>query len=390
MPEVGYQEVYLARAFAKAGYEVKVFTSNIVSPSSKKILRSNYQIGLKVDEEYNFSVLRLKSFFHFRSIVLCSGLYNHIKQFQPDAIFIIGLAKLFPVSLFKKKINSKYISIFGENKDYRFREGLVNKTKSMLLDFGFTLFKKKYYKKSITVSDLIVLNVPETEDFFNKLLSPNLLNRFNKIKFNFYLGYDKNEFYFDLVSRNLIRKKLGISVKSIVFISITKVTKNKKIDKIVDHIIDLIEKGYDINYIIVGLLNDKYEMEIRKKIEDSGHSNNFFLFGFKSHNETRNFYCASDLGIWTQAAISIQEAMGTGLKVIIPSKKSLSHVLKEKINGWYFNENELYPTLQNAINSIKYDVNYPDNRKDIAELNSSYLSYDYIAKKLIEKVFGLE
>lgn len=386
MPEVGYQEVYLARAYAKAGFEVRVFTSDIVSPSSDKIIKKNYSPGYYEDIKYNYSVVRLKSYFHFRSTVLCRGIYEKISDFNPDIIIIVGVAKLFPVSLINKKLNCKYINIFGENKEYRNREGFLNKIKSVILDTGFAIFKKRYYKKSIVVSDLIVLNVPETDDFFNKILNKKLLNIFNRKKYNLNLGYDSEEFYFDRDSRNRIRQELGATEKDFIIISTTKVTRNKKIDKIIDNLTKLINKGYNIYYIVIGLLGDNYEDELRQKIIESGYGDRFKLFRFKNHNEIRNFYCASDIGLWTQAAISIQEAMGTGLKVLLPDKKSVSHLIKSDKCGWYYKENEFTEAMETAIKFISSDTEYLNNRFDLAVYNSSFLSYDFISKKFLDRL----
>lgn len=385
MPEVGYQEVYLARSYAKSGNEVRVFTSNIVSPSSNKVLAKKYEAGFENDRKYDYSLIRLKSSFHFRSIVLCRGLHKHIESFQPDVLIIIGLAKLFPLSLLKKKLNCKYITVFGENKAYRFREGFLNMTKSMILDFGFNVLKRRYYKRSIDKSDLIVLNVPETEDFFKKFLKKDLLKKFDRKKFNFHLGFDNEEFYFDIETRKRIRKELAIPDNGVVIISVTKVTRNKKIEKVIDGIIDLINKGNDIYYLLIGLLGDNYETELRQKIADSGHSNRFYLYSFKNHNEVRNFYNASDIGIWTQAAISIQEAMGTGLKVLIPNQKSVSHLLRRDFCGWYFEEDKFEETLETAIKNINKNNN-SENRFKIAGFNSSFLSYDFISERILNEL----
>ncbi len=45
MPEIGYQEVYLARAYSRLGHEVKVFTSTLISPTGKNVLKGNYKDG---------------------------------------------------------------------------------------------------------------------------------------------------------------------------------------------------------------------------------------------------------------------------------------------------------------------------------------------------------
>ena len=42
-------------------------------------------------------------------------------------------------------------------------------------------------------------------------------------------------------------------------------------------------------------------------------------------------YIASDVGIWTKCAISIQESMGTGLFLFLEDKSSLNYLITEKL-----------------------------------------------------------
>jgi hypothetical protein len=82
--------------------------------------------------------------------------------------------------------------------------------------------------------------------------------------------------------------------------------------------------------------------------------------------------------------------MGTGLKVLIPNQRSVSHLLKRDICGWYFDENEFMLKLEIAINQISKDKDYLNKRVDLAEFNSSFLSYDFIAKKMIDRLYEIE
>ena len=94
MPEVGYQEVYLARAFSRLGHQVRVFTSSRVSPSAKQVV-DDYEPGLQTDHKYGYDVLRLEPFFTFRAKVIAKGLRVALEAFKPEVTVLVSLAKLF-------------------------------------------------------------------------------------------------------------------------------------------------------------------------------------------------------------------------------------------------------------------------------------------------------
>src|SRR4030043_1917344 len=106
MTELGYQEVYLARAYSRLGHSVRVFTSTSISPSGKNIILDEYKPGLDKDAKYGFEILRLKTTFRLMSNVFAFGLRKSVVIFQPDMIIIIGLAKMFPSALLTEKVNS--------------------------------------------------------------------------------------------------------------------------------------------------------------------------------------------------------------------------------------------------------------------------------------------
>ena len=54
MPDVGYQEVYLARALSRLGHQVRIITSNKPSPSVKHLRKSYYRAGLSNYKEQNY------------------------------------------------------------------------------------------------------------------------------------------------------------------------------------------------------------------------------------------------------------------------------------------------------------------------------------------------
>ncbi|TMK57573.1 MAG: glycosyltransferase family 4 protein [Actinobacteria bacterium] len=97
-------------------------------------------------------------------------------------------------------------------------------------------------------------------------------------------------------------------------------------------------------------------------------------------------FSACDLGFWSQAAISIQQAMGTGLPVVLHDGPTVSHLVTEGTNGWYVASGEdPGNALSRAVESLSAGTleERLERRKALAVLNRRYLSYDRIAEEMV-------
>ena len=161
MPEIGYQEVYLARAFRRIGYEVRVITSTSISPTGKKIIHHDYEPGISTDAKYGYVIVRLKSKFAYKAKVIASGLQATLDAFNPDIIILVGLAKLFGFELVKLKPagHAKVISVFGENADYTQQQSMRYTFTTLLQKLNYASLKPYLYRKAVRYCDRIILSV---------------------------------------------------------------------------------------------------------------------------------------------------------------------------------------------------------------------------------------
>lgn len=384
MPELGYQEVYLARTYSRLGHQVRVFTSTSISPSGKKIIKNEYKFGLFRNSKYGYEILRLKTTFKLSFNVFSYGLKRSILDYMPDTIIIIGLSKMFPISLLSVEITNKanLVAIFGDEYEHKER------SLSFLKEIGFHIFKKRLYRRSVELCKRIILNLPETETIFLSYLKKNERSIFLNKKVHLSLGYDPDEFYFDENGQKNIRRNLNILTDEIVFITSTRINSRKRIENVVDIISKMYSEGKKVRYIIIGFLGDHYEQILKDYIEKQVNPDIFYCYSFLSHEEIRKYYCASDIGIWLTSAISIQEAMGTGLPVILENKPSLNHLVTEGVSGWYFKKGQLYKTIENSVMEIK-KMGSEDRiayRNKVTKINWEKLSYDKIAEKIISNL----
>lgn len=384
MPEVGYQEVHLPRAFSRIGHTVKVFTSDASVNLGGSVNKLSYKAGVSKDEKLNFEILRLKAL-SFRSKAYSHSLKKAVEEFEPDVLVILGVAKIFPKPLLTDKLSKKIkvISIYGDAKEYLERGSYSQKIKAFFHELGYATVKKNLYRKAVKYNDKIILNIPETDDVFKDFLNPQEKIIYEKKKVMLNLGFDPDEYYFKEDDRATKRKELNIGKNDTVIITSTRINKRKNLENIVTLISRLNSEGKNIKYIMVGFLGDDYEKELKNFIRSQPKPEAFICFPFLDAKEIRKLYCAADAGIWLKAAISIQEAMGTGLPVILENKKSVNHLLTNGVNGWFFEKGNLESTIQTAVSFLK---EMTTNRNEMAKKNAAQLSYDNIARRILETI----
>ena len=171
MPEVGYQEVHLPRAFARIGDTVKVFTTNASVDLGGEMNKLSYQSGLSYDERYKYEILRLPSL-SFKSKAFSSSLQKVVLDFNPDVLIILGVAKIFPLPLLNASFHAKMkmVSVYGDAKEYLDRVTLKQKVKTFFHELGYRFIKEPLYRKAVKYCDRLVMNIPETNDFFLSFL----------------------------------------------------------------------------------------------------------------------------------------------------------------------------------------------------------------------------
>ena len=131
-----------------------------------------------------------------------------------------------------------------------------------------------------------------------------------------------------------------------------------------------------------------FRNELRNYIKSTDSSRIIVPLNILNHDEIRELYCGSDIGLWQKATISIQEGMGTGLPVIIENQPIVTHLIKNGYNGWSFDENNLTDIIESAVLDMigKNQELRSSWRSELAGFNAARLSYDKITEKIIQTV----
>ncbi len=368
IPNLGYIEVYLAKQSARNQARVRVFTTSEIPPYVQNIANLSESVN-------EYEIERLPVIFSQGQMVWSTRLVARIQAFNPDVIVCIGVGKLFPFPVyqaFHKKI--PVITLFGDNTDnYDVRSGgNTVKIKRTLLD----TIKNRVYRKAIRYSDKLVGYTPETKEILQHRF-PGLQAEINN-KYQFVsLGYDAGIYFFDSALRQKKRAELHLPETTVTGITLTRLTPNKQIENII-RFIAWMPQNNRLRYFIIGAENTRYTREIERIIAEEHLENIVRLLPFvNDKHEINAWYNAADFGIWTQPAISIIEAMGSGLPVFLPRKKSMNHLLNNH-NGLYYDQ--LDDTFALKLNDF-LSGGLP--REEIARKNQVF-SYENIVKQMLE------
>lgn len=365
IPSMGYLEVHLANVFHKLNHEIKVFTSRVV-PSYVK------SVG-KLTDDTPYEIVRLKTSFSLGQMVKSKYLTAAVQKFEPELVICIGLGKLFPKPIYQiKNKNFRLITLLGDNEETYTAKGYTKKLKNSLLQ---QFVKKTVYLLAIKKSDVLFPYTPSTIDIICRFVNAKYAEILKSKSHQISLGFDEEHFFYDEVERNEQRKQLGISAHETLLITATRVVPEKGLEKIID-LVDIVNKnGVHINYLIVGFQEDEYSKKLKEYIAQKEHKNRIICKPFATTSQTRKYYNAADTAIFNRAAISIFEALATGLFLLLPQQKNISHILTKE-NGVYFDR----LTEEVIIESINHQKENRGYRVNAAKK----FSYTNLAHQILE------
>jgi glycosyltransferase involved in cell wall biosynthesis len=384
-PEIGYQEEALARSLARLGAGVLVLTSTNVSESARTLVPADYRQGrLQLD---GYEVLRLPTIVRMGPNVIGRNVEGSVREFSPDYVILVGPGKLFGIGLFSAQPRPwrRIVIVQDNSEDGRSRAG--EQWHHPLSEVGHRLLKRPAYRQVVRNADRIILNVPETRELIQPWLGLRERDQLNRKAIELSLGFDPERFFFDPTGGADWRARHGFAQDELVVTTCTRATPSKRLDKVIDAISTLRGSGVRLRYVLAGLLNDSHAEALRKHVAAQPDSSAFVLLPTLRSDEMRALFCGSDLGVWPQAAITIQQAMGTGLPLVLWRRPTVGHLLTSDRNGWYVEAEEtLVKTLARAAGTLSKVVSGDRlaRRKATADFNSTYLSYDVIAQKMLD------
>lgn len=358
LPAMGYIEVHLAQAFAELGHKVTAITSDAIPPYVSHLHKEFGQPPLGVD------VIRLKPLFALGQVVIAKGVKNAVLASNPDQIIAIGLGKYFPKPALGLGIHTTVL--FGDNAA---SYGNSPSAKTKLL---FEIFKRSTYQKAISKADRLVAYTPESFEAAGKILGGKWAEKLSHQKDFISLGFHPDEFFYDENLRNTKRAELGMMETDQVVITATRIRSEKKLESAIPA---FQRAGQNTKWLLLGSAEDDYARQFQEKLMQDLGKDRFILLPHQKRVDLNAFYNAADVALFTTPAISIIEAMGAGLPVILPAEKSLSHLIHDTDQG----------QAVSAFNTLDIEKMSFSNREELAMKNVNLFSWERQAKSLLVK-----
>jgi len=361
IPSLGYIEVHLARAFAQLGCKTSVITSTAVPTYVGNLYK-----GFGDDPE-NVEVIRLKPKFSLGQIVIAGGIKRELSRINPDLVIVIGLGKAFPKPVFDS--NYPVVTLFGDN---AFSYADV----SLKAKFLFKYFKLPTYRKAIRGSANLIAYTPESFEAAANMVGGNDAAFLRKQTNFITLGFWPDTFYFSPLVRNAKRAELGYGETDKVIITATRVVAEKKLEAVIPLLASM---PIYVKWLLVGLADDEYGKELEENPHAFIGKGRVRVLGYKQKPELNALYNAADMALYTVPAISIFEAIGTGLQATVGGEKSLERIL---IGGYSIAQ---YRGANTNLERWVQENNEPDEARVERSLKAKYeLGWEKVAQQVLE------
>jgi len=372
-PQLGYQEVFLAKTHSMLGYKVSVLTSNInfdfpyYNFTVKNLLGpQKLQSGIFYDGDVK--IFRLRGIKLPKGGAWLIGFKNIIAEFDPDVVICHGVTSFnsLRIASIKKEFNFKLVY------DIHMHYAIMTRS---LASF-YRLYKFFIKKVILKNADKVVAISHETKRFANEVYGIPL-EHIDVIP----LGADIKRFAPSLQKRKKIREKLGIKSNDVCLIYAGKVIPEKGVDWIIKAGLRLLKKHKNVQFLILGdgppwYLNSLHAM-VPKKLKQ-----HFVFHKTVLNAELPDFYNACDVGVWPkEVTITTIEAMSCGLPVIVSS-------LPVAIERIRYNNGFSVSSIDELYKAMLFFVENPDKRVEMGKNSrmacETELNWESIAKRFLE------
>lgn len=290
---------------------------------------------------------RLGDRFAVRNRVVSKGLPQLLDSLQPDLVVQNEPNQLFslPVARWCDRNDVPYVYISGENNAQRPRSGAAR----LLARAYEATLRRWVYRHCVPRAECAFGTTPET--------TANLVSATGRQDIELLnLPVDTSQFSFDGNVRAVQRRAQGWEKRSITLFA-GKFEERKDLLGLIDWWVNGIGRSPTHRLILVGYAPGKYADRVREHARSVG-DGRVELRAFCSTDELARLYQAADLAVFPNATNGIQQAMATGLAVLIPRSIEVSHLFD--LDGAYVLG---FPTTGLA--------GWPDGETQLAEVLAS-------------------
>lgn len=361
----------LEHALTKLGHEVFIIT---VSDNKKDyVLENNGHIlrlpSVNLANCYDY---KMTSVYPIKAV-------NMIKKMNLDVIhsnveFTVGIF----ARVVSEQLSIPLVHTYHTNwEDYTH---YITKNKKILDDICKKLLKYLVvFFEDKTVTELIVPS--------NKIY--NLFKDKYKFTKNIHIiqtGIETSKFYkenFNLKDINSLKKKLGIKKKDFVVMTVSRLAKEKRVDRIINNHKELVKKYSNMKLLIVG---DGPDIDkLKDEAKSLGVSDSVIFTGKVPLSDIPIYYQLGNVFVTASKSetqgLTVVEAISSSLPVVAVKDDSFVNSVIEDFNGFVFTDDEKYI---NSISKLYEDKELYNRLSNQSRLLSEDFSSEYFALKVLK------
>ena len=361
----------LEHALTKLGHEVFIIT---VSDNKKDYTLENngHILRLPSVNLVNCYDYKMTSVYPIKAV-------NMIKKMNLDVIhsnveFTVGIF----ARVVSEQLSIPLVHTYHTNwEDYTH---YITKNKKILDDICKKLLKYLVvFFEDKTVTELIVPS--------NKIY--NLFKDKYKFTKNIHIiqtGIETSKFYkenFNQKDINSLKKKLGIKKKDFVVMTVSRLAKEKSVDRIINNHKELVKKYLNMKLLIVG---DGPDIDkLKDEAKSLGVSDSVIFTGKVPLNDIPIYYQLGNIFVTASKSetqgLTVVEAISSSLPVVAVKDDSFVNSVIEDFNGFVFTEDEKYI---NSISKLYEDKDLYNRLSNQSRLLSADFSSEYFALKVLK------
>lgn len=361
----------LEHALTKLGHEVFIIT---VSDNKKDyVLENNGHIlrlpSINLANCYDY---KMTSVYPIKAV-------NMIKKMNLDVIhsnveFTVGIF----ARVVSEQLSIPLVHTYHTNwEDYTH---YITKNKKILDDICKKLLKYlMVFFEDKTVTELIVPS--------NKIY--NLFKDKYKFTKNIHIiqtGIETSKFYkenFNQKDINSLKKKLGIKKKDFVVMTVSRLAKEKSVDRIINNHKELVKKYSNMKLLIVG---DGPDIDkLKDEAKSLGVSDSVIFTGKVPLSDIPIYYQLGNVFVTASKSetqgLTVVEAISSSLPVVAVKDDSFVNSVIEDFNGFVFTDDEKYI---NSISKLYEDKDLYNILSNQSRLLSEDFSSEYFALKVLK------
>lgn len=377
IPDMGYQENFLPVEQKNLGHDVEIITSDRNPPyvSLKKSYNKNRIMGKGQFIDNGINIHRLTTILEYKKggLIILKGLFFKLRELKPDIVHAHG--EMNPITLQALV----YCKIIGYKLyiDNHCHEG--NCIINSYLKKIYVKFIKFVY---ILFGGLVEKWLPVTEAAEKYLVDQYDL-KYEELTL-LPLGVNTKIFYKNKKLKKEGRMQLGYSESDLIIISSGKFTPSKKIHTLISAFSIVEKQRSGLLLLLVGNASTEYMNHLESLIENYGLTNKVRMIDFVKNEDLPMYFNIADVGVWPGVhTISVIEALGTELPIIIP-EKDLAYKMFLDANAAVGFNHKNSSSLAEALNIL---INSPDIRSILSnnarKIVDESLSWEKVAEKSI-------